>query len=248
MKLSFVIPAYNEEAFLGKCLESILAEVGRSSYNTEIIVVDNGSTDGTRAVAARYPSVHLVEEQRKGIVWARQAGYLAATGELIANIDADNILPKGWINRVFEEFSRNEKLVVLSGPLVYYDVSWLRRVQTKLFYSLGYLTYLLNHFVIRKGGMVQGGNFVVRASALMEIGGYDTRIDFYGEDTDIARRMQGAGRIKFTFRLPIYSSGRRMIEEGFFATGLRYALNYIWILVLNRPFHNKSTDIRSAGK
>jgi glycosyltransferase involved in cell wall biosynthesis len=244
LKLSFVIPAYNEESYLGRCLESIIREIENSSRDAEIIVVNNASTDETKAVAASYPPVTVVDEPRKGIVKAREAGYLAATGDLIANIDADNMLPEGWLERVFKEFSKNERLAALSGPLIYYDLSLLYRFQTRAFYVIGYLTYLLNHYILRKGGMLQGGNFVVRRSALEAIGGYDTNIDFYGEDTDIARRMQKAGRVKFTFGLPMYSSGRRMAKEGLFYTGVRYALNYLWVIFLKRPFHTRSTDIR----
>jgi len=247
LKLSFVIPAYNEELYLPKCLDSMVREIARTGRNAEIIVVNNASTDGTGAVAASYPSVIVVDEPRKGIVRARDAGYHAAKGDLIANIDADNMLPPGWLDKVFEEFSRNEKLVALSGPLVYYDLTWLHRLQTKSFYLLGYVTYLLNHFILHKGGMLQGGNFIVRRSALEAIGGFNTDIDFYGEDTDIARRMQEAGRIKFTFRLPMYSSGRRMAKEGLVSTGMRYAVNYVWILFFKRPFTTKSTDIRFVG-
>jgi len=247
LKLSFVIPAYNEELYLGKCLDSMVREIARTNHDAEIVVVNNASTDNTRAIAASYPSVIVVDEPRKGIVKARDAGYRAAKGNLIANIDADNILPTGWLDKVFEEFSRNDRLVALSGPLVYYDLSWLYRLQTKTFYVFGYITYLINHFVLRKGGMLQGGNFIVRRSALEAIGGFNTDIDFYGEDADIARRMQEAGRIKFTFRLPMFSSGRRMAKEGLIATGLRYAVNYMWILLLKRPFHTKSTDIRFVG-
>jgi len=247
LKLSFVIPAYNEELYLGKCLDSMVREIAGSTRDAEIIVVNNASTDGTKAVAASYPSVVVVDEPRKGIVKARDAGFRAATGDLIANIDADNILPPGWLDKVFTAFSRNGRLVALSGPLVYYDLPWLYRLQAKTFYAFGYVTYLFNHFVLKKGGMLQGGNFVVRRSALEAIGGFDTDIDFYGEDTDIARRMQDAGRIIFTFRLPMYSSGRRLAKEGLVATGLRYAVNYMWILFFKRPFHTKSTDIRFLG-
>ena len=247
LKLSFVVPAYNEELYLGKCLDSMVREIAATNHDAEIVVVNNASTDNTRAIAASYPSVVVVDEPRKGIVKARDAGYRAAKGDLIANIDADNMLPTGWLDKVFEEFSGNDRLVALSGPLVYYDLSWLYRLQTKTFYVFGYVTYLINHFVLRKGGMLQGGNFIVKRSALEAIGGFNTDIDFYGEDTDIARRMQEAGRIKFTFRLPMFSSGRRMAKEGLVATGLRYAVNYMWILLFKKPFHTKSTDIRFVG-
>ncbi|HVN94925.1 MAG TPA: glycosyltransferase family 2 protein [Syntrophorhabdaceae bacterium] len=247
MKLSFVIPAYNEEASIGICLDSILKEVRSTACEAEIIVVNNASTDRTREAALAYESVRVVDELEKGIVKARQAGYRAATGQLIANIDADNMLPPGWVTRVLSEFGANEKLAALSGPLVYYDLPILFRFQVRMFYYLGYFSYLVNHYLLKKGGMLQGGNFVVRKSALDAIGGFDTSIDFYGEDTDVARRMQQAGRVKFTFSLPMNSSGRRMVKEGLFTTGCRYAMNYLWVLIFKRPFTTESTDIRLAA-
>lgn len=60
MRLSFVIPAYNEEAYLAGCLESVLAQITPELRpSTEIIVVNNASTDGTRQVAVRYPGCGL---------------------------------------------------------------------------------------------------------------------------------------------------------------------------------------------
>ncbi len=242
--LSIIIPAFNEERYIGRCLQSVLQEIALSGQDIEVVVVNNASTDATRDIIASYREVKIVDEERKGLVRARQAGYQAATGDLIANVDADNILPHGWIMQVLKEFSQNTKLVALSGPLVYYDLSFFTNLQVKLFYIVGYITYLVNHFILKKSGMLQGGNCVLRKSALASIGGYDTTIDFYGEDTDIARRMQGAGFIKFSFRLKMYSSGRRMAHEGTLITGFRYALNYLWIIIFKKPFHTASTDVR----
>jgi len=244
MKLSFIIPAYNEEACLGKCLDSIIGEMEGTAADIEIIVVNNASTDRTREIAMSYRGVKLVDEPRKGLVKARQAGYQAATGDLIANIDADNMLTPGWIKKVLDEFYADEGLAALSGPLIYYDVPRIVNIQTKIFYGLGYITNILNNLIFGKGAMLQGGNFVVRKSALDKIGGYDTGIDFFGEDTDIACRLREAGRVKFTFKLPIYSSGRRLSAEGILRTGLRYAVNYFWVIFFKRPYTKKSTDIR----
>ena len=74
MRLSFVVPAYNEEAYLADCLDSILSQTRPLSIPTEIIVVNNASTDGTAAILERYPGVILVDEPRKGLTHARQAG------------------------------------------------------------------------------------------------------------------------------------------------------------------------------
>jgi len=244
MKLSFVIPAYNEEACVGKCLSSVLREKERSGLDVEVVVVNNNSTDRTKDVALSFPSVSVVDEPQKGIVRARQAGYRAAHGDIIANVDADNILPDGWIKRAFREFSENSDLVALSGPVIYYDLSRIVNMQVRLFYRLGYAANLFNRHVLKKGAMLQGGNFVVRKSALDAVGGFDTSIDFYGEDTDIACRMSEIGNVKFSFSFPIYSSGRRLAEEGIFSTGCRYAINYLWTVCFRKPFTETSTDIR----
>ena len=89
MRLSFVVPAYNEEAYLPACLESILAQTRELGDGVEIIVVNNASTDRTREVALGYAGVRVVDEPRKGLTFARQAGFAASTGELIANVDSD---------------------------------------------------------------------------------------------------------------------------------------------------------------
>ena len=97
--VSFVVPAYNEAAYLRPTLLAILRETRSVDCPTEIVVVDNASTDATRKVAESIPNVRVVDEPRKGLVQARQAGYLATTGELVANIDADTVLPEGWLKK-----------------------------------------------------------------------------------------------------------------------------------------------------
>ena len=237
LKMSVVIPAYNEEAYLQDCLKSVFEDIRGYEERVEIIVVNNASTDRTGEIASSFPGVKVVDEPRKGLPRARQAGYQAAAGDLIANIDADNRLPRGWTEKVMEEFSGNPKLAALSGPFVFYDLSWLWNLQAKFFYFLGYLSYLISHFILRKGGMLQGGNFIIRKSALDQIGGFDENIFFYGEDTDVARRLQKTGLIKFTFGLPIFSSGRRLKNEGSLKTGFIYIINYLWVFIFKKPFH-----------
>lgn len=244
MRISFVIPAYNEERLLPKCLESIERALSRGTYDVEVIVANNASTDRTGEVARRYPFVRVVDEPKKGMVRARQAGFLVATGDLIANIDADTVLPEGWIDTVLAEFTKDEKLAALSGPYVYYDLSWFHRVFTRVWYHIGYLTHLVNHYIFNVGAMLQGGNFVIRRTYLEQVGGFDTTIEFYGEDTDIAKRISKVGKVKWTFKLPMYTSGRRLKREGTIQTALKYASNYVYTLVRGKPLTVTYTDIR----
>lgn len=246
MKLSFVIPAYNEEALIGKCLESILkqtASLPESRQDVEIIVANNASTDRTKEIAASY-GVLTVDEPRKGVAAARQAGYLSASGDLIANIDADTELPAGWIERVFEEFEKNKNLVGLSGPFIYTDISKFGKILTKFFYAIGFLAYLINHKILGIGAVLQGGNFILRRTALEKINGFNINIKFYGEETDIARRISKVGDVKFTFKLPMYTTARRLNKEGILKTGAKYAINYAWMIIFKKPYTGEYTDVR----
>jgi glycosyltransferase involved in cell wall biosynthesis len=246
MKLSFSIPAYNEEENIWRCLDSVFKELKKNTIQAEVIVVDNNSTDRTAEIAQSYGGVRVVPEAKKGLLFARERGHLSSTGELLANIDADTILPDGWVKKVLDEFEKNHKLVALSGPHVYYDLPWPVRLVTKFFYAFGFAIHSLNILFGGNGTMLQGGNFVLRRSALDQIGGFDTTIPFYGEDTDIGRRMSTVGRIKFSFRLPMLTSGRRLAEEGVFTTGFRYAINHVWVLLFHRPFTMKYGDVRKS--
>jgi glycosyltransferase involved in cell wall biosynthesis len=244
MKLSVVIPAYNEEALLRRCLTSIMEQVEQTGIEAEIIVVNNASTDRTAAIAASFAGVRVVDEPRKGLVRARQTGFVAATGDLIANLDADTRLLPGWIAQVYARFQRDPRLVALSGPCIYDDLSVPVRVAVRLFYSLAYGSYLFTRFVLNRSSMLQGGNYVIRRDALCAIGGYNTALEFYGEDTDVAYRLHRVGKVVFTLRLPLYASGRRLATEGVLTTGVKYSLNYLWILLFRRPFSTAYRDIR----
>ena len=248
MLISFVVPAYNEESLLAATLVAIRAEIAREGlalgHEVEIIVVNNASTDQTGDIARASEGVRVVDEPRKGLVRARWAGFVASSGALVANIDADTTLPPGWLARVRAEFARDARLVALSGPYLYRDLSpGVRRV-IGFYYRLAYAVYLVNHYALRVGAMLQGGNFVVRRDAMARLGAANDRFSFYGEDTDLARRLSRIGRVKFTFALPAHSSGRRLKGEGVVTTGLRYSLNFFWATFLKKPFTEEWRDIR----
>lgn len=245
MKLAFVIPAYNEEALIGKCLESVVAEIARAGADAEIFVVNNASTDRTGEIARSFPTVRVIDEPKKGLVNARDAGFAATEGfELVANIDSDTIVPAGWLDTVFAEFARDRRLVCLSGPYVYYDMSVGNRFLVNMFYGLTWLIYVLNRYILRVGSVVQGGNFIFKREAWQRVGGYDRSIEFFGEDTDVAVRLSKVGAVKWTFGLKMMTSGRRLEKEGVFRTAGTYTLNFFWVTFRGKPATKAYTDIR----
>jgi hypothetical protein len=96
--------------------------------------------------------------------------------------------------------------------------------------------------------VVQGGNFVFKRDAWIKAGGFNRAIKFYGEDTDVAVRLSKVGRVKFTHRLKMKTSGRRLAEEGVFRTGLTYTLNFFWVTFAGKPATHEHTDVRPGGR
>ena len=101
LKFSVIVCAHNEARYVAACLHSVLAQTRPPD---ELLVVDNASTDETRAVALQIPHVRVVDEPRKGLVLAREAWRRAATGDVLVYLDADCRAPLTWLARVERHF------------------------------------------------------------------------------------------------------------------------------------------------
>ncbi len=234
MIISIVIPAYNEEKFIGPCLKSVLREAHCYGNDAEVLVVNNASTDKTRQVACGYPGVRVIDEPRKGLSRARHRGYLESRGDLVVNVDADCIMPRGYLARVVRSFELDRRLALLTGPFLYHDLPQVAQVVTILFYLFQFVPNTIGQRILKVGAVAQGGNFTARRSALQKVGGYDTSLTFYGEDTDIAIRLSHVGLVRFSFTVLMKTSGRRLRKEGVLRAGTLYTLNIIFMILKGR--------------
>ena len=189
MKVSVVVPARNEASVIGACLDSLLNQAA-SPYET--IVVDNGSDDHTIDVLRQYDKVIVVKEQRKGIVFARNTGFDAATGDVIARCDADCRLPGNWTTRIVETLTNSDALAV-TGPAQFYDVpAWMQsKVSTvhQLLY-FGGSRRMLGHETLF------GSNMALTKSAWSSVRGeVCTDETLIHEDIDLAIHLSQHGTI-----------------------------------------------------
>ena len=94
------------------------------------------------------------------------------------------------------------------------------------------------------GHMMVGGNFAIRRDVLEKMGGFDSTIEFYGEDVDIGKRASKHGKVLFSPRFVMPTSGRRMKKQGFAKIAAIYFTNYLSIVFRGKASHNNYQDIR----
>src|SRR3989338_404458 len=240
MDISIVIPAYNEEASIGLCLDTAI-ENSHGKFK-EIIVVNNASTNKTVEVGSRYPGVRVVTEMRKGTGHARQTGAEHASGEILAYIDADALIPEGWVEYIERTFERDPKVVFLSGAYRYHRHE-SGRYPAWLLDAIWWFTPPVYWIV---GYIGNAGNCAMRADALKKIGGHDRALAFYGDDTDLARRFHTVGKTLWRMRFNNYSSARRFDQEGLAQMCLKYMINYWWPVLFHRPYTPGHHDLKRS--
>ncbi len=136
MKLSVIIPAYNEEKRIGKTLGEINAYLSRQNYDYEILVVDNGSKDKTRDIVhelqGRIKGLKLVERNSGGKGKAVSAGMLEAQGDFRIFTDADNSTSIDQIEKMWPEFQNGFDVVIgsrdIKGAVLSPPQPWIRQV------------------------------------------------------------------------------------------------------------------------
>lgn len=110
--VSIVIPAYNEEAAIGRDLDTILQAMEASAYEYEVLVVDDGSTDRTAEIVREREGVRLIQHPRnKGTGAARKTGVLEAKGDLVVMTDGDGSYPNQDIPRLLKLFPEYDMVI-----------------------------------------------------------------------------------------------------------------------------------------
>jgi glycosyltransferase involved in cell wall biosynthesis len=215
MKVSIVIPVYNEAVHLAACLGAIARQTVQPY---EVIVVDNNSTDGSAAVAGAYDFVTVLREPKQGVVHARNRGFDAASGAIIGRIDADSVLPTDWVASVQQVFA-DPDVDAVSGVALYYNVAL-----APLFNAIDLFFRRRLSWQLKDRVYLWGANMALRRSAWQRVKPALCNRGGMHEDYDVAIHLQErGGMVVFDERLQAQVSSRR-IDVGYLSF-----MRYVWV-------------------
>ena len=210
MLFSVVIPAFDEEAYLGRTLAGLNAARAllreREGVSAEVIVVDNDSTDSTAAVA-RGLGANVVRETVHNIARVRNRGAASAAGDVLVFVDADTTVPAELLWRVFRAMSEQG---CVGGAL---DTDYRpSKLASKIYLRAWRVTGKL-------AGLAQGATQFCRRDAFDALGGYDETL-YMGEDVDFYQRLKRlarrrGGRVRLIEDVRVEPSPRRFNQWGF---------------------------------
>jgi len=204
MKFSVVIPTYNRKDILRHCIE---AATKQDYPDYEVIVADDGSTDGTEEMVRReFPQVRYIrQEVNRGPAAARNRGIQAATGDFVAFTDDDCVPPPDWLARLAQGFIDYPQAAAVGGiqeapeqVLRTHILARYERFVTRKVYGLGKAPVI--------GSPAPGGtnNLAIRRQVLLEVGGFDETFPMAaGEDADLLRRLAQRGYVTVTLPLKV---------------------------------------------
>ncbi len=202
--ISIVIPAFNEEDFIGECLNSLLLQQTSTEY--EIIVVDNNSTDTTAAIASKKnKNIRVIQEKQPGVCAARQAGLEAARGKIVVSTDADCIYPRGWLERIVSVFIKQSDVSLYIGTyrfknnqrLANFLLGAWESMCLRLKYGYGMQKY------------TSAANLAYRKERFT---GYNPYLGAGGDELYVLKELQHTGRVVFDTFNPLETSARRLAK------------------------------------
>ncbi|WP_135535109.1 glycosyltransferase [Halostella pelagica] len=189
--LSVLVPAYNEEGYVGRCVESLLDS--RYPGPTEIIVIDDGSTDGTydEAIAHATGDVTVIQQPNEGKYSALNTGLERSTGDVIVTVDADSVVDEDALVQIVRDLEADPNIGAVAGAVKLLRVqSRIEKLQA-LEYALGINTFRRAFAALGFVNVVPGCLGCFRRAALEEVGGYDG--DTMTEDFDVTIKLLKAG-------------------------------------------------------
>ncbi len=187
MLATVVIPAFNSEETIGKCLNSVLRQKEPGSF--EVIVVDDGSTDKTAEIVKKFRKVRLIQQKNSGPATARNNGVKQARGDVIVFTDDDCIAEQGWLKEMLTPF-KDKSVSGVQGAYASMQKEFMARFsQMEIEYR--YEKMKKQKFI----DFIGSYSAAYRKKDFLEVNGFDSRFKIAsGEDPDFSFKLAEKGK------------------------------------------------------
>ncbi len=234
-RVSVVIPVYNAEETLGRCLASMAQE---GLEGVEVIVVDDGSTDASPEIAKRFAEVRFVQQANAGPSVARNRGLGLARGALVAFTDSDCIAAPDWLEKLAAHLDDPAVLAVGGSQHCPDDATEFMQDVHGVLSMMGFLGgYTKSAETVQTTGHNPSCNSLYRREQLRELGGFRAGM-FPGEDVDLDHRLEHrhpGGRILYDpaakvwhYRPKAMAGWRRMMRRYGYSSGHNVRLHGVF--------------------
>lgn len=198
-KVSIIMPAWNAARFISEAIESVLAQ---TYENWELIIVDDGSTDGTVDAigGTRDPRIRLIEQHNAGASAARNSGLAAATADYVFFLDADDRLRPDALARAVAALDTNREVCAVYGDAVFMDVAGRITGSEKTPRHTPRPSGNVLEQILRNN-FIFVGTICLRAESIAEAGGWSTAR--LGEDWDLWCRVAARGEFLYVGEGPV---------------------------------------------
>lgn len=214
--VSIIIPAYNEEKYIGACLASIKRQKFQGSY--EVILGDGNSTDGTAKIARDY-GARVVKEDYGTPSGGRHAATKVARGRVLVFVSADVELSPDYLREIYAVFD-NRKVAWAMGRIAPSQGNSIEGFGAAV---LNVITRIFNPFGV---AYVNADCLAARADAYRKAGGFNPKL-VTSEDTDLGKRLMRQGKFAFASRAACYLSMRRVRSWGYVRFTVFHTTNFL---------------------
>jgi biofilm PGA synthesis N-glycosyltransferase PgaC len=211
LKISIIIPAYNEEVTISSCINSML-KLNYPSY--EIIVVDDGSIDNTFIKASQFndKGVKTIRQNNTGKPGAINTGIKNASGKIVITVDADSKLHPDALTWISRRFSRNHRLGAVAGNVKIYKPKGLMKILQSLEYTASINLVKKSQSILHCVMIVPGAIAALKTEVLHEVGCFPS--DTFAEDFDITMKILQAGyHVEYESRAIAFTQAPKSIED-----------------------------------
>ncbi|WP_164084927.1 glycosyltransferase [Pseudazoarcus pumilus] len=191
LSASVIVPVLNGASTIGDTLKGVLSQVGQPE-RYEVIVVDNGSADGTQDIVRQYP-VRLLHCATPGASAVRNVGLNACAGDIYVNADADTLPARNWLKELLRPFS-DPSTVLVGGRII----SFMPKTGAERYIERAGLFRPENSALNPRFAFVNAGNLAVRREAALAIGGWDETLHA-SEDVDFSARLVRHSRCEIRY-------------------------------------------------